>query len=111
MAHNFYLQALQATQQEPAWGKAMVQNNAGGYVFQVSPETRLDRFLILGSESGSYYCGARAMTIDNARAVKEMIEKNGTYAVSRTVEISQSGRAPKNDPALFVLALCFALGD
>ncbi|MCL2767556.1 MAG: hypothetical protein FWE49_02360 [Synergistaceae bacterium] len=53
MANNFYAQMLPAAQQEPAFGKNMVKNNAGGYVFQVSPETRLDRFLILGTESGS----------------------------------------------------------
>ncbi|MCL2768240.1 MAG: TROVE domain-containing protein, partial [Synergistaceae bacterium] len=111
MAQNFYTQALQATQQEPVFGKNMVRNNAGGYVFQVSPETRLDRFLILGSDSGSFYCNAREMTIDNAKAIMEIIEKAGTYVVARTVEISQSGRAPRNDSALFVLAICFAIGD
>jgi len=111
MANNFYTQTLQATQQEPAFGENMVQNNAGGYVFQVSPETRLDRFLILGTESGSYYCDAREMTFDNTKAIKEIIVKQGVEVVRRTVEISQSGRAPKNDPALFVLALCLAVGD
>jgi 60 kDa SS-A/Ro ribonucleoprotein len=108
---SFYTQALQATQQEPAVGKAMVRNNAGGYAFQVSPETRLDRFLILGTEAGSYYCGARKMTIDNAETIREMIEKRGVEVVRRVAEVSQSGRTPKNDPALFVMALCFAFGD
>jgi 60 kDa SS-A/Ro ribonucleoprotein len=96
---------------EPVPGKQTVVNNAGGYVFQVSPQTRLDRFLMLGSENGSYYCGSRKMTLDNVSAVRAMIKDDGPGVVSRTVEISQSGRAPKNDPALFVMALCLAEGD
>jgi 60 kDa SS-A/Ro ribonucleoprotein len=31
--------------------------------------------------------------------------------VRRVVEVSGAGRAPKNDPALFVLALCAGLGN
>lgn len=32
-----------------------VQNNAGGFVFEVSDETRIRRFLILGTTSATYY--------------------------------------------------------
>ena len=72
---------LPAAQQEPAFGKNMVKNNAGGYVFQVSPEARLDRFMILGTESGSYNCKAREMTLDNTFAITEIakVGSNTTY--------------------------------
>ena len=44
----------------------MVRNAAGGYVFPVTDWTRLERFLILGTDAGTYYTGARALTLDNA---------------------------------------------
>lgn len=108
---SFYTRSLQASQQEPAWGKPMVCNNAGGYVFSLSPEKQLDRFLILGTESASYYRTAREMTLDNTQAIREMIHKDGPSVVLRTTVLSQSGRAPRNDPALFVLALCLTEGN
>ena len=40
-----------------------VANAAGGYAFPVDDWTRLDRFLILGTEGGSYYAGERALTV------------------------------------------------
>lgn len=98
------------TQPIPGREKEQVENNAGGFVFAVGDWSQLDRFLILGSE-GSYYAGPRAMTIDNAKAVERCIKEDGGRTVARIVEISDAGRAPKNDPALFALALCAAAED
>ena len=67
--------------------------------------TRLVRFLILGSEGGTYYVQQRALTVENGTAVIECLQTDGLRVVRTVVEISSSGRAPKNDPALFVLAL------
>lgn len=92
-------------------GSKQVQNSAGGYSFAVDCWTRLDRFLILGTEGGSYYATERALTIENAKAVSECIDKDGVRVVARIVEISDAGRAPKNDPAIFALAMCAKLGD
>jgi 60 kDa SS-A/Ro ribonucleoprotein len=39
-----------------------IQNNAGGFVFAVSDEQRFLRFLILGTEGGTYYVGERVQT-------------------------------------------------
>jgi 60 kDa SS-A/Ro ribonucleoprotein len=96
-------------QSEPIAGT--VANAAGGYAFPVDDWIRFDRFLILGSEGGSYYAGARALTRDNAEAVIRCIAADGARAVARIAAVSDSGRAPKNDPALFALALASALGD
>jgi 60 kDa SS-A/Ro ribonucleoprotein len=82
-----------------------VPNSAGGYAFAVDDWARLDRFLILGSEGGSYYAGERVLTRDNAQAVLRAIQADGERAVARIVDLSVSGRAPTNDPALFALAL------
>jgi 60 kDa SS-A/Ro ribonucleoprotein len=92
-------------------GRHMVPNSAGGFAFGVDDWTRLDRFLILGNEGGSYYATERKLTVDNAKAVVRCIQQDGVRVVNRMTEISQAGRAPKNDPALFVLALCSKFGD
>jgi 60 kDa SS-A/Ro ribonucleoprotein len=65
----------------------------------------LDRFLILGTEGGTYYVREQELTIRNAEAVMRCIDADGPRVVNRVVEISKAGRAPKNDPALFVLAM------
>lgn len=82
-----------------------VENNAGGFVFALDKWAQFDRFLILGCESGSYYATERVMTRENATVVEVCLLDDGPRAVARIVEISDSGRAPKNDPAMFALAL------
>lgn len=91
--------------------KEMAKNNAGGYSFVITDMSRLDRFLILGTESNTYYVSGQKLTEDNAKAIIALIQSNGTAVVERTAQISESGRAPKNDPALFVLALAMTYGD
>jgi 60 kDa SS-A/Ro ribonucleoprotein len=81
------------------------QNLAGGFAFVLDHWARLDRWLILGCEGGSYYATERAMTRDNARTIDECLAADGPRAVARIVEISVSGRAPKNAPAIFALAI------
>jgi 60 kDa SS-A/Ro ribonucleoprotein len=101
----------QTPQSDPIPGSAQVPNSAGGYSFPVDDWVRLDRFLILGSEGGSYYATEHALTLENAQAVLRCIEADGPRTVARIAAISDAGRAPKNDPALFALALCTAAGD
>lgn len=92
-------------------GTAQVANSAGGFAFAVDDWTRLSRFLILGSEGGSYYATERTLTLENAEAVKRCIEADGPRVVREIVAVSESGHAPKNDPALFALAMTTAFGD
>ncbi len=92
-------------------GTAQVPNSAGGFAWAVNRWTRLDRFLVLGSEGGTFYVGERELTMENASSVAECIAEDGVQTVRRVVEVSASGRAPRNDPALFVLAMAAGLGD
>lgn len=104
--------ATRATPQSlPLPGSAQAPNSAGGYAWAVDDWTRLDRFLVLGSEGGSYYATEPALTRENARAVARCLAADGPRAVWRIVAVSEAGRAPKNDPALFALALAAAEGD
>jgi 60 kDa SS-A/Ro ribonucleoprotein len=98
-------------QSAPIPGTSQVPNSAGGFAFAVDDWARLDRFLILGSEGGSYYASERKLTRENAQAVLRCLQLDGRRVVDRIVAISDQGRAPKNDPALFALALAAKLGD
>jgi 60 kDa SS-A/Ro ribonucleoprotein len=97
-------------QSAPIPGTSQVANSAGGFAFAVDDWTRLDRFLILGSEGGSYYATERKLTRENAQVVLRCLQADGLRTVSRIVEISDQGRAPRNDPALFALAMAAKLG-
>jgi 60 kDa SS-A/Ro ribonucleoprotein len=85
-----------------------VENSAGGFVFQVDDFVRLQRFLILGSEGGSYYASERKLTRDNATCVERCLKCDPIRSVEMIVDVSENGRAPKNDPAIFALALAVA---
>ena len=111
MKYQTYFATRQTLQTEPIPGAGQLRNSAGGYAWAVDDWGRLDRFLVLGSEGGSYYTSERRLTVENAQAVTRCIAADGLRTVGRVVAISQAGRAPKNDPALFVLAMCAALGD
>jgi 60 kDa SS-A/Ro ribonucleoprotein len=100
-------------QSEPIPGREleMTLNSNWGYVFPVDDWTRLDRFLILGSEGGSFYATERSLSVENADAVKRAIAGDGLRVVKTIVAVSESGRAPKNGPALFALAMAASFGN
>lgn len=98
-------------QTDPIPGTAQVQNSAGGYSFAVDDWTKLDRFLVLGTEGGSYYASEHKLTVENAKSVMECIDLDGIRTVNRILEISETGRAPKNDAALFALAMAMSTGN
>ena len=90
-------------QSEPIPGT--VPNSAGGHSFPVDTWTRLDRFLVLGAEGGSYYASPRKLVRENAVGVLACLNEDGARALERIAAVSESGRAPKQDPAIFALAL------
>lgn len=88
-----------------------VANNAGGFVYALDPWAAFERFLILGTEGGTYYVGEKTLTQDNAKNTLHCINTDGKRAVDLLVDISDKGRAAKNDPAIFALALAAAAPD
>jgi 60 kDa SS-A/Ro ribonucleoprotein len=102
----------QATpQSEQIPGSTQIPNSAGGWTWAVDPWKRFDRFLIFGTERGTYYIRERQLTRENATNAAACIAADGPRAVRRIVEISAAGRAPSNDPALFALALAASAED
>jgi 60 kDa SS-A/Ro ribonucleoprotein len=98
-------------QRDPIPGSAQVPNGAGGHAWAVSDWDRLERFLVMGSAGGTFYAGERALTREAAAAVERCLAEDGARVVGRAVAVSAEGRAPSNDPALFVLAMAAGLGD
>jgi 60 kDa SS-A/Ro ribonucleoprotein len=98
-------------QSQPVIGKKMIQNVAGGYVFEASDWDYLDRFLIIGTAGGSYYVNERKLTEDGLKLVAKCLANDGKRTVDRIVDISKSGRAPKNDSAIAALAIAAAAQD
>ena len=86
-------------------------NSEGAFVWQVDRWTRLRRFLILGSEGGSFYAGERNLTRENTAALDECIAEDGVRTVAEILAVSTAGRAAKNDPAVFALARCASAPD
>jgi 60 kDa SS-A/Ro ribonucleoprotein len=101
------------TRRVPQWLplRGQVANTAGGHAWAVDVWTRLRRFLILGSDGGSYYASEWTLTRENAEAVDAAVREDGLRAVAEIVTVSREGRAPKNDPALYALALAAGSGD
>lgn len=97
-------------QTQPVSSK-QVPNSGGGFSFALDDWNRLDRFLILGAEGGTFYAGEKTLTVQNAATVRRLLKTDGIKVVDQIVEISTSGRAPKNEPAILALAIAAKEGD
>lgn len=96
--------AANSTVQTDKAKAGQVKNNAGGFVFEVSPQARLERFLILGVDGGTYYVNEKSHVRDNVDFLNRMIEENEANVLATLVDVSVTGRALKQSPALFALA-------
>lgn len=99
-----YLQHLNSTQAEQA-SPDQKKNNAGGYVFTLTPLQRLRRFLVLGSEGGTYYVGERALTRDNIENLRAVCREFPLQTINMIGQVSDEGLAPRNTPAILALAV------
>jgi 60 kDa SS-A/Ro ribonucleoprotein len=111
MSYLKRLSARRAPQWAPIPRSTQVPNTAGGHAWAVDDWARLRRFLILGSEGGSYYAGEWTLARENAEAVGRCLAADGARTVAEIVAVSDAGRAPKNDPAIFALAMSAGAAD
>lgn len=88
-----------------------VANNAGGYVFTIDTIEQVKRFLILGTSAGSYYQTAPELTSENASAVINLAKSDGKALVDLIIDVSVAGKAPKQNPAIFALAIAASIGS
>lgn len=97
-------------QSQPIPGREaeMIVNPAGGYSFALDEFGRLNRFLILGSDSNTYYQTKATLVKENAKVVQEAIRANPTRVVDMVVDVASNGRSFRQDAPLFVLAMVAA---
>ncbi|KAM6414893.1 RNA-binding protein RO60 [Rhynochetos jubatus] len=89
-----------------------VPNSESGYVWDVTDMNRLQRFLCFGSEGGTYYIKEQKLGFENAEALIRLIEEGrGCEVVQEIKTFSQEGRAAKQEPLLFALAVCSQCSD
>jgi 60 kDa SS-A/Ro ribonucleoprotein len=88
-----------------------LKNSAGGDTFAVTDEDRILRFLILGSEGGTYYAKEKELTLANATFIVEQAKTNGPKLVELIKSVSLNNRAPKVKPTIFALAIAAKMGN
>lgn len=106
--------AASITPQSQPMSHLQAQNSAGGFSFVISDMTRLRRFLILGSEGGTYYTGEAKLGLQNVEALLRILASStaaGLEAVELIRTVSVEGLAHKQGPTLLALAVCARRGD
>ena len=88
-----------------------VENNTGGFVFKITPLQWFTRFLVLGTEGGTYYQSEKRITLQARTRIKEMVPLMGKEMLEILYDVSDKGRAPRNSPAVAALALIASYGD
>lgn len=98
----------------------MVENNAGGYVFDTDLMTKVKSFILFGTEGGTYYVNERELTMRNAGWVLDALTEDGPAVVQLAESLNVAtkdgdrwlpARAARKNPAIFVLALARVYGD
>lgn len=109
--HMVNRKATPQSQPIPGREADMTLNNAGGYSFSIDEWAKLRRFLILGTEGGSYYVGEGKLTREAAANAIECIKNDTTRVVYELLDVSTRGLSAKQDTVIFCLALVFADGN
>ncbi|KAL4227931.1 60 kDa SS-A/Ro ribonucleoprotein [Mactra antiquata] len=90
-----------------------IKNRSGAFVWEVNDMMKFKRFLFLGVDNGFCY---RAVNNEpkreNARCIDRLIaEGKGRQVVELIKDVSLLGRAARQGPTLFALALCARSND
>ena len=83
-----------------------------GIAYAITDTQRLQRFLILGCEVGTFHVTEPALAVENATAISRLLAAgHGAAVVEAIVRVSTEWRAAKQGPTMFALAMCARLGD
>ncbi|XP_046844082.1 60 kDa SS-A/Ro ribonucleoprotein-like [Xenia sp. Carnegie-2017] len=95
-------------------GRSSIQdeNRVEDFVWKVDDMKRLRRFLVLGSETPTYYIDERKLGLENVRALSNLLEAGRGFEVVNEIEkYSIEGRTPRQQAIVFSLAVCARKGD
>ena len=93
----------------PQWFRLdpdQVPNNAGGFVWQISDQEQVLRYLVIGSEGGNFYQTPQQVSSQCASCVLRMTRTpaNFKWLVDTIRQVSIEGRAAKQESTLLALA-------
>ena len=100
-----------ATSQREQADPRQVPNWAGGWTFAVPGEARILRFLTIGTEGGTFYASERKLTKANANVVLTWARERPEQLAELAAQVSESGRAPRNNAAIFAVVAAMSLGN
>jgi len=109
--HPTRLTRLVTPQAERNPGTRLVVRTPNTPVWPANEWERFDRFLIYGTERGTYFIRKRKLSMEQATNARARIVEDGPRAVRRIVELSVAGRVMTNETCLFALAMCVAFGN
>jgi 60 kDa SS-A/Ro ribonucleoprotein len=92
-------------------GLGQTPNVGGGHGWKLDRWGKVMLFLMIGSEGGTFYTAESKLTKNHAKNLLECISLDGLKVVSMIEQVSVAGRAPKQSPGIFALALCAVFGD
>ncbi len=92
-------------QSQPIPGSTQVRNSAGGYSWQLDDFGKLRRFLILGSEGGTYYIAEQDLLKQSHASLDKCLAADPAKTVALIVEVSDKGLAYRNEAAIYALAV------
>jgi 60 kDa SS-A/Ro ribonucleoprotein len=86
------------------------KNAAGGYTYSVDDWARLvERFLTIGTVGGTFYASEQKITDENLAVVQALLDVDGPRVVAKVLEVSDGGRALRQDYGLVALALAASM--
>lgn len=97
--------------QSEAASELQVPNSAGGFSFKLDDLKKLERFLILGTEGGTYYIKEQDLTKQNIEVLKTLTRTQPYEVVEMCVRISVSARSYRNNAAIFAMAYVMTFGS
>lgn len=98
------------TQQERA-DERQTENHAGGYVYQVGDAERLRRFLVLGTEGGTFYASQKDLTKSNVDFLKAFAHKEPALFLTTLYQADGQNIAPRHSTILLALAVLYTHTD
>lgn len=113
MDYSQHVATATTPQSKPLFGREaeMAANSAGGYTFTLDKWQQLERFLVLGTEGGTYYATEPELTRENANVLLACIREDGLRTVDTIARMRYENRAPKINTLIFALAMCAKMGQ
>lgn len=94
-------QTMQATPEQ-------ILNNAGGYVFEISPWMHLERFAVMGITDNTYYTDKEVNFVEARRTIEKCLALDPYRMVDMVVDISETGRGIRNISCIYAYSVAVA---